>query len=443
MKKDWLVLIASVAITLAVALGIIRWLAPGLLGVPSDLQLVKIDKEVPPFFENMFRADDFKSQEYLIKDPITRVRAMPLYPDVGGLGPNDLLGFRNRSIPHSAKIITVGDSQTYGNNAVVERNWPGFMLSGLGVGGATLYNMSVGGWAAPQYLNMLGKALAFKPEVIIIAFYTGNDPMESFMQVYGNPYWQGLIPDKTLTAGDSPKSVFPAPKDEQWPVTFNDGVKAVFTPTLRLVSNSDHPAVQAGYKIMSEVARLVAEAVASRDVKVLFTIIPTKELAYARKVSGEGLQVPRDFQVLVDREKANIDQLAGDIRSYPGVAYVDVLQPLQQQAMQAAALYPEDENGHPVDLGYEVIGRVLAEAARPYISKQRQELVTMEVAKGRYKYFLLQDNGLYVFESLEVIEGNGWPPGVVKMVAKEDIETLPLRGVINEINPLLYGPSGD
>ena len=27
MKKDWLVLIASVAITLAVALGIIRWLA--------------------------------------------------------------------------------------------------------------------------------------------------------------------------------------------------------------------------------------------------------------------------------------------------------------------------------------------------------------------------------------------------------------------------------
>ncbi|MDH3934528.1 MAG: hypothetical protein OEU62_05135, partial [Gammaproteobacteria bacterium] len=269
------------------------------------------------------------------------------------------------------------------------------------------------------------------------------DPMESFIQVYGNPYWQGLIPDKTLTAGDAPKSVFPAPKEDQWPVTFNDGVKTVFTPTLRLVSNSDHPAVQAGYKIMSEVARVVAEAVASRDVKVLFTIIPTKELAYARKVSAEELQVPRDFQVLVDGEKANIEQLAGDIRSYPGVVYVDVLQPLQQQAMQAAALYPEDENGHPVDLGYEVIGRVLAEAARPYISKQRQELVTMEVGKGRYKYFLLQDNGLYVFESLEVIEGNGWPPGVVKMAVKEDIETLPLRGTISEINPVLYGPSGD
>jgi hypothetical protein len=188
---------------------------------------------------------------------------------------------------------------------------------------------------------------------------------------------------------------------------------------------------------------LLNDTVTLIAVKVLFTIIPTKELAYARKVSGENLQVPRDFQVLVDREKASIDQLAGDIRSYPGVAYVDVLQPLQQQAMQAAALYLEDENGHPVDLGYEVIGRVLAEAARPYISKQRQELVTMEVAKGQYEYFLLQDNGLYVFKSLEVIEGNGWPPGVVKMAAKEDIETLPLRGVINEINPLLYGPLGD
>ena len=290
---------------------------------------------------------------------------------------------------------------------------------------------------------MFGKALAFKPEVIIIAFYSGNDPLESFMQVYGNPYWQGLIPDETLTAGDAPKSVFPAPKKDQWPVTFNDGLKTVFTPTLRLVSNSDHPAVQAGYKIMSEVARLIAEAAASRDVQVLFTIIPTKELVYARKLSGESLHVPLDFQTLVDREKANIDRLANDIRSYPGVAYVDVLQPLQQQAMQAAVLYPEDKNGHPIDLGYEVIGRVLAMAARSYISLPRRELVTMKVANGQYIYYLLQDNGLYIFESLEVIEGNGWPPGVVKMAAKEDIETLPLRGVINEINPSLYGPLGD
>ena len=47
MKKDWLLLIASVAITLGIALGIIRWFAPDLLGISPDLQLVKIDKKVP------------------------------------------------------------------------------------------------------------------------------------------------------------------------------------------------------------------------------------------------------------------------------------------------------------------------------------------------------------------------------------------------------------
>jgi hypothetical protein len=325
---------------------------------------------------------------------------------------------------------------------VIEQNWPGWMLSRLKPEGATVYSMAVGGWAAPQYLNMLEKALAFRPEVIIIAFYTGNDPLESFMQVYGNPYWQDLIPDKALTAGDAPKSAFPAPEEEHWAVTFKDGVQTVFTPSLRLVSNSDHPAVQSGYKIMAEVAGLVAGSVADRDVKVIFTIIPTKELVYANKVSEEGMQAPEDYQTLIVREAANLEKLAGEIQSYPQVVYVDVLQSLQQRAMRAAGLYPEDENGHPVALGYQVIGRVLAEAVRPYLSIPRQELATIEVTLGQYRYLLLKDNGVYIFESPDFIEANGWQPGAVKTVTNKDIADLPLRGMINEINPPLFGPTG-
>lgn len=440
MKQNWLLLIASIAITLGISLGIIRWLAPQLLGISPDLQLVQIDKKVPPFFQNMFRPEDFESQDLLIQDPITRVRAVPLFPDIGSYGPNDLLGFRNRAIPHSANIVILGDSQTYGNNAIVEQNWPSFMLAGLKSEGATVYNMSVGGWAAPQYLDMFGKARVFRPEVIIIAFYTGNDPLEGFMQVYGNPYWQGLIPDKTLTAEDAPKAAFPAPKEELWTVEFKDGVKTVFTPSLRLASNFDHPAVHAGYKIMAEVARILAGVAADLEVKVLFTIIPTKELVYAQKVSTDGLQAPQDYQALVVQEKANLDQLARQIQSYPQVEYVDVLHPLQQHAMQAAMLYPEDENGHPISTGYEVIGRILAEAVKPHLSTPRQELATLEVAPGKYNYILIKDNGVYIFESPDFIERNGWPPGTVKTVTQDDITNLPMRGVINEINPALYGP---
>lgn len=440
MNKEWLLLVASVALTLGVALSVIRWLEPTLLGIPPDLQLVAIDKKIPPYFENMFRKEDFSSDSILIKDPITRVRAMPLYPDIGGYGPNDLMGFRNYSIPHSASIITLGDSQTYGNNAVIERNWPGFMLAELKAKRATLYNMSVGGWAAPQYLNMFEKALAFKPEVIIVAFYSGNDPLEGFLQVYGNSYWHDLIPDHTLTAKDAPKTTFPAPVEEHWPVVFDDGVKTVFTPSLRLASNSDHPVTRAGFNIMAEVARMIAVSASERNVKVFFTIIPTKELVYANKVLAEGMQAPGDYQTLTLLERANIEQLADTIRSYPDVTYVDVVNTLQQRAMQSTGLYPEDENGHPAPAGYEVIGQIMAGAVKSHLSVPRRALAMLEVAPGKFKYLLLQDHGLHVFVSTEVIEKNGWPPGVVEVVTKEDIAELPLRGMIDEVNPSLYGP---
>lgn len=442
MKKDWLLLVVSIILTLGVALGAIRWFAPALLGVPVDLQLVAVDKKIPPYFENVFREEDFRSSKILIQDPVTRVRARPLHPDIGAYGPNDLMGFRNYSIPNSTSIVVLGDSQSYGNNAVIERNWPGFMLADLKSTGATLYNMSVGGWAAPQYLNMFGKALAFRPEVIVVAFYSGNDPLEGFIQVYGNPYWHNLIPDHALTAKDAPRLSFPAPVDEHWPVEFKDGVKTVFTPSLRLASNVDHPATRAGYKIMAETARILANHVSEVNPHIIFTIIPTKELVYAKKILAEGVLASDDYQTLVRLERANIEQLAASIQANKGVTYVDVVEALQQSAMQATRLYPEDINGHPLDAGYEVIGRIMAAVVKPYLSTPRRELAVLEVAPGKYKYLLLQDSGVYSFPSIEAIEKNGWPPGAQKTVTQDEIADLPFRGVIDEINPRMYGPLG-
>lgn len=443
MKKDWLLLLASVAISLIVALGIIRWIAPELLGISKDLQLVQVDKEVPPFYENIFRTEDFKN-EYLINDPITGVRAVPFFPNNIAMGPNDLLGFRNRAIPHTAKIVVIGDSQTYGNNALIDQNWPSVMVSELN---ATVYNMSVGGWAAPQYLNMIGKALRFKPEVIIVAFYTGNDPMESFMQVYGSPYWNDLIPDKTLTANDAPRVNFPPLEEEMWPVVFKDGVNTIFTPTLRLTSNLDHPAPQAGYKIMANVASIIAQSVINLKIKVVFTIIPSKELVYAKKVSSEALQVPKDYQTLVTRERANLEQLVKYFQTYSHVGYVDVLKPLQELAMQDAMIYPEDSNGHPLAAGYETIGKEIAKTVKPYFQVSApytptapRELVSMEITPGQYRFLLLKNNKVHYFSSMNLITGNGWSPGKVKMVTPQQIAHCPVGGIISEVNPDLFGP---
>lgn len=56
--KNMLTIILSVLVSLVLALTGVKLLAPSLLGGPVDLQLVKSSKEVPPFFDNIFREED-------------------------------------------------------------------------------------------------------------------------------------------------------------------------------------------------------------------------------------------------------------------------------------------------------------------------------------------------------------------------------------------------
>ncbi len=143
--SELVLLLATVVLSVSLALVIIRWLAPGLLGAPDSLKLVKLDRAVPPFYENIFREEDWASTDYLIQDPIVQVRAKPLFFDLGSIGPNDLLGFRNKAVPISADVITIGDSQTYGNNVLMWENWP-HVLESMLPQGASVYSFATGGW---------------------------------------------------------------------------------------------------------------------------------------------------------------------------------------------------------------------------------------------------------------------------------------------------------
>jgi len=44
-------------------------IAPGLLGLPGDLVLVRSSDEVVPFYEVVFDAKAHASEDFLIKDP--------------------------------------------------------------------------------------------------------------------------------------------------------------------------------------------------------------------------------------------------------------------------------------------------------------------------------------------------------------------------------------
>lgn len=441
MKKEWVLSVGMVALTLAIALGMIRWFAPQLLGIPVDLQAVRVSKEVPPFYENVFRKEDINSKDFLLKDPYTNVRAKPLFVDLAGFGPHDLLGFRNRNIPDIADVVAIGDSQTYGNNTVLAKNWPSQLETRLQGRRATLYSMATGGWGAIQYLNMFSYATAFRPRVVVVAFYTGNDPDESVTLAYSVDRWAPLRPDHGLDLSDKPRYPgFPVPPSEQWPVQFKDDVGTIFVPSLRLISNdTSYATVRAGYQIMEKVAELMAKTAADVNIKLVLTILPTKELVYANRVANEGMKAVADYTKLVELERANIDRLSRAFKSLPNVEYVDMMTALQKAASSSLMLYAPDTDGHPMEAGNQVIAETLAPVISRYLTEPLSGPVRVAI-DSKSLLFLVTPDGLWQFSSLEIAEKNGWKSRQVRIVDSRDIAAIPLQGTIKVVDPKKFGP---
>jgi lysophospholipase L1-like esterase len=444
MKKEWLMASLSILLTLAIALLLIRSLAPRLLGIPVDLQMVGVSEEVPPFFENVFRTEDLLSPEFIIKDPYVGVRAQPLFPNQESMGPNDILGFRNHGVPNVADIVVIGDSQTYGNNSPIQLNWPSQMAAILDKQQkTTVYNMSVGGWGAVQYLYAALNATVFQPRILVVAFYTGNDPLDSFKMAYNYDIWNELIPDPALDASDIPKVVFPPPESELWTVTFSDGVSTILSPKLRFASNMDHPAVRAGYAIMAEVAKRIVAMTYPKGIQVAFTIIPTKELVHAKKVIADNIMPEQEYEDLVAAENANIELLKRKILDIEHATYVDVLTPLQDAALEPMPLYPQDSNGHPNSRGYEVIADTVARAIQPMVKDRPQGFALIRVGDNQHRPVLITRHGYWYFADRSdnsLIEGNGWSIQDAPIITQREIADMEYAGLISDVQPEKYGP---
>jgi len=448
-RNELLLLVGSVLLTLVIAVGLLRWFAPSLLGIPLDLQAVRVAEKKPPFYDNVFNREDYRSQEFLLKDPHTRVRAKPLLAEASGLGPHDILGFRNRSIPNVVDVLILGDSQTYGNNVLLTNNWPSRLKARLDPR-TKVYTMATGGWGAIQYLDMFGHGTAFRPRVIVVAFYTGNDPQESQSMAYSNDRWKGLRVYPDYDASDYPAAVpspLPPERQYQWKVIFRDGVETVFTPAMRLYSNDRrYSTVRAGYSIMAETAKLMADFAQKVGIKMVFIIVPTKELVYTKKIEREGISAPRSYLTLIDNEKKNIVELADTLSRLPGSKYVDVVEALQSAALKSEPLYPANINGHPVGAGYDVIADRVSASVKNRIKLPKPGLALVEYGPGKYRLALIKREGFWTFFTPQWAIENGWK--IDETSKKTKIQWLKLRdmasignmGVIKKIDRTRFGP---
>jgi hypothetical protein len=107
----------------------------------------------------------------VVQDDKLGIRPNPMFPE------HDAKGWRNKTVPGSATIIAMGDSQTYGTNVRSEEAWPKQLGDMVGI---EAYNIACGGYCPIHTLLLLDEALRLEPKLVIEAFYTGNDLFECY-----------------------------------------------------------------------------------------------------------------------------------------------------------------------------------------------------------------------------------------------------------------------
>lgn len=365
MRKDWMLATGTTLLTLALALLAIRWLAPHLFGVPLDLRLVAVDDSRVPFFELLFAQQGIGGGGYSVPDPYTVQRGAALLHSGGEIGPHDMAGFRNPAIPNVVDVIALGDSQTYGAGATMAESWPHRITVDLA--GASSYSMALGGWSAPQYLYLLKHGMRFTPRVAVVAFYVGNDPIEAYAQVYGNPRLSEYRHPSGVQPEGPPTVQFPAPREDQWRVDLPGDRWLHFTPRVRRISVAAHPSADEGWRILGEMAETMVGIAREHGSEIRFIVIPTRELAYLPLLKSLDISLAPEFAGLVQEERARIAAFSAHLERLAPGSYVDVTTTLQASVLRGEFAYPNGVDGHPAAAGHAAIAAALAIALKPLL----------------------------------------------------------------------------
>ncbi|MBF0520680.1 MAG: hypothetical protein HQK92_13280 [Nitrospirae bacterium] len=133
------------------------------------------------FLENGFPGLIEKTEVICYFKPIfDKTLDQRLSPECVGL---DKRGYRNSAALEKADIVTIGDSQTFGYNASINKTWPA-QLSTLT--GQSVYNMSVMAYGPVHYLVLMDEALKLSPKAIVVGIYMGNNMLSAFRLAYNN-----------------------------------------------------------------------------------------------------------------------------------------------------------------------------------------------------------------------------------------------------------------
>ncbi|HPL95316.1 MAG TPA: hypothetical protein PLF15_00845 [bacterium] len=370
-----------------------------------------------------------KHEEYLL-DPKLKVIGNPA-------AGRDKNGYRNETVPLSADIVAIGDSQTDGllNAKNIADSWPhalGKMLE------KNVYQVALAGYGPVQYNYLLDQALTFNPNTIIIGFYLGNDLFDVFDMVYQNDNWPELK-DKNFTFNepiniDITKENFIslkyAYKKGSWQYKlmtlrqwlrqnsylygflsdttaglrnklgllddqenreqrlnnfadnnqdllffYNENPKTTLSPFYRAtVINLNDQRIQEAFRITQQLFLEMHKKLTTQNKQFIILIIPTKEMVYGQFMAEKKIIFPEQLQTYLDKEKEVIINIEKFCQTNH-LKCVNATNKLVFGVAEKKEIYPADIDGHPTAIGYQLIAESVFEYLQNNLSTNSLDMI--------------------------------------------------------------------
>jgi hypothetical protein len=322
----------------------------------------------------------------------------------------DINGYRNTSVLERYKIVVLGDSNVFGAGVSAESAWPYIVGSETG---CSTYNMGIGGYGQIHSYLQLDEALSFKPYLVIVGVYFGNDLIDNFefnykgkiLDVYDEDiiervksleksspirekiadlfgtgrkeeasYFRRFLSENsgiyglaralknvirsnygensTILAADFETAVSALTDSQRKYTSIYDGGdwKTILAPRYRLpAQDRNDPRVELGFRLALGALLKIKERLDSEHVKMLVVLLPTKTFVFSSHVKE--LKDHKGFSSLVEWEKTNRTEIMRFLTDNK-IDFVDPAVALMHSEPQP---YFANADGHPNEQGHRVI----------------------------------------------------------------------------------------
>ncbi|MFQ5636205.1 MAG: SGNH/GDSL hydrolase family protein [Gammaproteobacteria bacterium] len=319
---------------------------------------------------------------------------------------HDENGYRNAAVPDTVDIVTLGDSQTYGDNADRESAWPQQLQA---ITDIEVYNLAYGGYTPAHNLLQIEEALELKPRMVLATLYTGNDLEEAYWFVNLQRKAADLLSKdgrhldelarlelekptsyRSLDLGETgyrPKLagllkallrmviLATESEDDYWDLRKRQAVRAddvvvdienratILTVNRRLEAlDISDPRIEEGLRICLRALRVMHDRSTRAQAAFGVLLIPTKELVYRNFVLSDPAIVPGSaYRQLVENEE-RVLRIATIELETQGIRVISALPYLREALAIGDAPYSKSDNGHPNRNGYRAIASAVADS---------------------------------------------------------------------------------